>query len=273
MSSSTVHPAIRARSGLEGIEVEYVPWSVLGPEFIASFGRHNIKNPQPEHLEILGPTGSGKTFLLSQILVEMVRRRHASVIFVATKAADSSVRALGWPVVDSWREVRRFDQVIFWPRTARTGKARQEYQESRIQELLDNLWRENANTIVVFDEFAYIESLSVDMKKTLLMYLREGRSHGITCIMGKQRPQGVQRDMHSESVWTIAFRMTDRQDNERVAEIFGDKKLMLPVVEALDQDRHEFLIQHQISRVQYVSWVDQPIDLAAAAKAHRGYRR
>lgn len=261
------------RSAAEPVEVERVPWSVLGPEFIADVGRHDPKNPQPEHLEILGPTGSGKTFCLTQILVELVRRRKSSIIFIATKAADSSVRALGWPVVDSWREVQKHDQVIFWPRTSKIGKARQEYQESRIAELLDNLWKEDANTIVVFDEFAYIESLSQDMKKTLLMYLREGRSHGITCIMGKQRPQGVTRDMHSESVWTIAFRMTDRQDNERVAEIFGDKRAMLPVVEDLDQERHEFLIQHQISRTQYVSWIDEPVDLKEAARRQHGYRR
>ena len=263
----------RRRSATEPAQVETVPWSVLGPEFIADFGRHDPKNPQPEHLEILGPTGSGKTFCLTQILCELVRRRKSSIIFIATKAADSSVKALGWEVVDNWRAATKHDQVIFWPRTSKTGVARQQYQEARIQELLDNLWKEDANTIVVFDEFAYIESLSQDMKKTLLMYLREGRSHGITCIMGKQRPQGVQRDMHSESVWTIAFRMTDRQDNERVAEIFGDKKAMLPVVEELDQGRHEFLIQHQVSRTQYVSFIDDPIDLKEAARRQHGYRR
>jgi nucleoside-triphosphatase THEP1 len=253
--------------------VQKIPWSVLGPEFVAVWGRNDPRNPQPEHLEILGPTGSGKTFLLAQILVEMIRRRKSSIVFVATKAADESVRALGWPIVDAWREVRRHDQVIFWPRTSKTGRARQAYQESRIQELLDNLWCEDSNTIVVFDEFAYLEALSANMKATLLMYLREGRSHGITCVMGKQRAQGVARDMHSESVWTIAFRMTDRQDNERVAEIFGDKKAMLPVVENLDQSMHEFLIQHQVSRTQYISWVDKPVDLKTAAKHDAGYRR
>lgn len=263
----------RRRSAPEPTVVETVPWSVLGPEFIASWGRNDPKNPQPEHLEILGPTGSGKTFCLTQILVEMVRRRKSSIIFIATKAADSSVKDLGWPVVDSWREVQKHDQVIFWPRTSRTGQARKQFQEGRITELLDNLWKENANTIVVFDEFAYIESLSQNMKATLLMYLREGRSHGITCVMGKQRPQGVTRDMHSESVWTIAFRMTDRQDNERVAEIFGDKRAMLPVVEELDQSRHEFLIQHQITRTQYISFIDDPVDLKEAARHQHGYRR
>lgn len=274
MAVSRTTTGMSPRASLpEETVVERIPWSVLGPEFIASWGRNDPKNPQPEHLEILGPTGSGKTFLLSQILTEMVRRRKSSVVFIATKAADKSVRALGWPIVDSWREVQRHDQVIFWPRTSKTGQARKAYQESRIQELLDNLWREDSNTIVVFDEFAYLEGLSQNMKATLLMYLREGRSHGITCVMGKQRAQGVARDMHSESVWTIAFRMTDRQDNERVAEIFGDKKAMLPVVENLDQSRHEFLIQHQVSRTQYISWVDKPIDLKAAAQHNAGYRR
>src|SRR6202035_4466233 len=106
---------------------------------------------------------------------------------------------------DSWREVQQHDQVIFWPRSAKTGRARKAYQAAKIQELLDHLWQPEANTIVVFDEIATVEGLSPDIKATVEMYLREGRSSGIVCVMGKQRGQRVISDMHSESSWTVVF--------------------------------------------------------------------
>lgn len=243
---------------------ERVPWSVLGEDFIRTWGRHKPGNPQPEHLEIIGMTGSGKSFLLVQILSEMARRRKSSIIYIATKPADKSIANLNWPTVDSWDELVEeekrtgIQQYIFWPRTTMTGTARSEYQEERIQELLDNLWQENANTIVVFDEFATLEKYSRNMKDTLNMYLREGRSQGITCVMGKQRAQGVQRDMHSESVWTICFKLSDRKDIEYAAEIFGDKKEFVPILQGLSKEDHEFLIQSKNNEVVYISWVDKP---------------
>lgn len=235
-----------------------MPWSVLGPDFIASWGRPRGK-AQPEHLEILGPTGSGKSYLLVDILRERVRRRQSSVVYVVTKQADSTIHQLGWPITDSWRDVLRNDQVVFWPRTGEIGARRKAYQAARIQDLLDRLWQEDANVVVVFDEAAYIETLSGDLRDTMQMYLREGRSHGITCVLGKQRAQGIQRDMHSETDWKVAFRMNDFEDNERAAQLFGAKRVYTPVLESLDRERHEFLIQHKLTGAEYISWVDRPL--------------
>jgi hypothetical protein len=213
----------------------------------------------PEHLECVGPTGSGKSFLLVDILKERVRRRHSATIFVATKAADATVAELGWPIVDTWQGVRRHDQCIFWPRTSRIGQERKAYQAAKIENLLGHLWQPKANTVVDFDEEGYIETLSPELRAILLMYLREGRSHGITCVLSKQRIQGAMRDMHSETDWKIAFRMNDREDNERSAELFGSKRAYLPVLEGLNREKHEFLIQHKLTDTQYVSWVDKPL--------------
>lgn len=248
----------------EEVEVERVPWSVLGEQFIEVWGRANPSNPQPEHLEIIGITGSGKSFLLTQILSEMARRRKSSIIYIVNKPADGSIGKLKWPVVDSWDELVEVEnrdhvnQFIFWPQTTLVGTARAQYQEERIQELLENLWHPGANTIVVFDEFATLEKFSKNMKDLLNMYLREGRSQGITCVMGKQRGQGVQRDMHSESTWTICFKLKDRKDTEYVAEMFGDKREFVPILQSLSKEDHEFLIQTKNDDSTYISWVDQP---------------
>lgn len=247
----------RPRSG-ELLQVPRVPWSQLGPDFIANWGRPRGKT-MPEHLECLGPTGSGKSYLLVDILKERVRRRKTSVVYIVTKQADSTVSLLGWPITDSWREVLKHDQVVFWPRTSEVGQARKAFQAAKIQDLMERLWQPEANTVIDFDEAAYVEGLSPELKALLQMYLREGRSHGLTCVMNKQRAQGIQRDMHSESDWKICFRMNDFEDNERAAQLFGAKRVYTPVLESLDRERHEFLIQHKLTDSEFISWVDRPL--------------
>ncbi len=249
---------MQRRSTAEIPLIPRVPWSVLGPDFIAQWGRPRGK-AMPEHLEVLGPTGSGKSFLLVDILRERVRRRATSVVYIATKQADDTIGKLGWPITDKWRDVAKHDQVVYWPRTKELGVKRKAYQAAKVQDLLDRLWQPEANTTVVFDEVAYIEALSSELKATVQMYLREGRSHGLECVMGKQRPQGIQRDMHSETDWKVAFRMNDFEDNERTAQMFGAKRSFTPVLESLDRERHEFLIQHKLDGATYISWVDRPL--------------
>lgn len=266
-------PATRSIDRTLPAQVERVPWSELGPHFIASWGQPRGE-VMPEHLEVLGPTGSGKSFVLVDAIRERVRRRESAVIFIATKQQDSTVHKLGWPIVDTWRGVTSHDQVVFWPRTKSIGQKRRAFQAERIEDLLSNLWQPDANTVVMFDEWSYIESLGPDLKATLLMYLREGRSHGLTCVAGKQRVQGAQRDMHSETDWKVAFRMNDADDNERLAQLFGSKRQFVPVIEGLDRERHEFLIQHKLTGTQFISWVDKPLAPPVSQKQRStGYRR
>lgn len=261
--------ASRRPTSPEPLAIERIPWSALGPGFIANWGRPRGKN-EPEHLEVLGPTGSGKGVLLRDILLERARRRGTSIVFICTKNADRTTASMNWPIVDSWRGVSQHDQVVFWPRTGLKGTRRKQYQAAKVQDLLDNLWEPEANTVVVFDEFLYVESLTPNLKDTLGMYLREGRSHGIACVMGKQRPQGVQRDMHSETDWKFAFKQNDTDDNERLAQLFGNKRAMIPVIESLDRERFEFLVQHKLTGATYISWVDKPV---RAQKNPDSYRK
>lgn len=252
--------------------LDRVPWSELGPEFIATWGRWDPDDPQPEHMEFIGQNGSGKTFLKQQIFLEMARRRDSNIIIIATKQADKTILAMNWPVAGNVREALKHDRCVFWPRTAKLGTARKEYQAHHIGELLDKLWQPEANVIIDFDEFAYAEALSPDLKATCNTYLREGRSHGITVVAGKQRPQGVQRDMHSETRVTAMFKMKDSQDAERGAELLGgDKKEMMAELRGLSLDKHEFILRHDQSDLTVISWVDAPVK--APARREDGYRK
>ena len=242
-----------------GVQIDRVPWSVLGPEFAQVWGRADPRNPEPEHVEILGMNGSGKTYLLLKILQERMLVRNSHIILVVTKRSDKIFAKLGWPIVREVRDVRKYRQCVYWPQTNLIGQQRKAYQESRVYELLATLWVPDSNRVVAFDEIAYVESLSPRVKELVAMYWREGRSNGITVVAMKQRPQGVQRDMSSETWWTFAFVPKDRADAERFAELFGNRKDWLPVFDSMDPDNHEFLVRHTRSRAAFISWVDKPL--------------
>lgn len=236
-----------------------IPWSEVGPQFITVWGRADPADPQPEDVEIVGPKGSGKTHLEAAMLQGRQIARDTPAILVMTKPDDSTAGKLGWPIVDDWRGVTENRQVIYWPRTTLLGRRRRTYHAAKVGDLLDRLWQPDANTLLAFDEIGYVESLGTDIKDTVQMYWREARSQGITIVAMKQRPQGVQRDMHSESMWTASFKPKDRGDLERFSELFGSKRDWMPVFDSLDMMNHEFILRHSKTGEAVISWVDTPL--------------
>ncbi|HEY2089902.1 MAG TPA: hypothetical protein VGH54_28260 [Mycobacterium sp.] len=236
-----------------------MPWSKLGPEFASVWGRADPADPQPEHMEVIGPNGSGKTHALAVMLQDRERVRNTPAVLIATKPADSTLIKLGWPVTSDWADVRKYRQCIFWPRTKMLGDQRKQYHDRKITDLLERLWVPNSNTIVAFDDIGYTEQLSARLKGIIEMYWRESRSQGICTVGMKQRPQGANRHMSSETWWTAAFVPADQADKERFAELFGRKQDWMPVFDSMDPDSHEFLLRHTRTRASYITWMDVPL--------------
>ena len=235
---------------------ERMPWSELGPYFIDAWGRADESNPQPEHMEIVGQNGSGKTYLLMTCLQQRYAQRKSAAVMICTKPDDEIFTKLGWPIIDSPRQLNENPNAIYWPRTRLTGNRKRDYHERKLKDLLDAIWTPQSNRIVAFDEIGYAESLSGEMRAMVQMYWREGRSLGITVVGMKQRPQGALRDMHSEAYWTAAFKPKDRADLERWAELFGAKRDWMPIFDSLDRQRREFIIANPVHDEAYISWVD-----------------
>lgn len=260
-ASTSTAPA----SDVDTVErVDRVPWSVLGPDFIATWG-HARGKAMPEHLEILGQSGSGKSYFETCILLQRQRARGSHIVVVATKAADETLISTGWPVVDQYPpQDRRETAVIYWPQAAGLTQEGKKQQAAKIQELLQKLWRPNANVIVVFDEIAYLCTElnfppEIPMKTILSTYFREGRALGITVVASTQRPQGVIRQMHSEAGWTVCFAPKDEEDAKRMAQVLGGEKTYMPILKTLNRKRYEFLIVHGITKNRYISWIDHPL--------------
>jgi hypothetical protein len=246
-------------------QVERIPWSELAQEFAEVWGRADTSNPQPEHLEVIGPTRSGKTLWTCKAVQERMLIRHTPCVFLQSKPADDTVMRLGWPVIvnGDTKKVRKERWSIYWPQTNATGLARKTYQADQFLKLLDFLWKPQSNTIIVFDDIGYIQGLTASngepLNPIIEMYLREGGSSGITNVLVKQRPQGAKREMHSETFWKAAFPPVDTNDRERFAELFGPRKLWQPVFESMDSSKHEFLIKHFPTNTAFISWVDTPL--------------
>jgi nucleoside-triphosphatase THEP1 len=251
---------------------ERVPWSELEQDFTGAWGRADPADPQPEGMEIVGQNGSGKTYLLCSALQARMIRRQTPAVIVCTKKADRVFDRLGWPVVDRPDDLNRHPNAIFWPRTGAMGNERKAFYDRKISDLLARLWVADSNRIVAFDEIGFVESLSGDLRATVQQYWREGRSVGITVVAMKQRPQGTQRDMHSESYWTAAFKPKDRGDLERWAELYGAPRDWMPVIDSLTEhgdrgEQREFILRHSRSSEAYISWIDTPLQPVDPPKA------
>jgi hypothetical protein len=233
-----------------------IPWSELGPDFIETWGHDEKGQLRAEHFEVTGQSGSGKSYSVATILQQRAQRWDTAELAVLTKQADDSLPLLGWPVIDDPRELRRYRQALYWPQTSAQGEEREAYHEAKLYELLTGLWQKNANIVLYFDEVRYVESLSRRLKKQIRMYWREGRSHGISIMAGAQRPIEMVRDQHSESRWKLVFPPADMGDMQRFAEMLGRWRDWQPVLESLDQTRHQFVLRNSFTKDQYISWID-----------------
>lgn len=231
--------------------VDRIPWRELEPEILDQWGWPSGRW-QPEHMAVLGPTGSGKSHFASYLLDQRVKRSGAHAIIVATKPADSTVYRMvkkGWTLRRTWPPEYGQNQVIFWPTSGKPsdGTAR---QRRAIFTMLDELWKPDANVIVQFDEIAYIES-ELRLQPLITKYWRESRALGITMMAMTQRPRFVSRYMLSEPAWSVAFGSSDEDDAGRVAEVIGGRKHYKPVL--MNLEPREFLIVRRRTREAYIS--------------------
>lgn len=245
-----------------------MPWEVLGPEFLQVWGYPNGKF-QPEHLELLGQNGRGKSYFMTHILAARAALRGSHIVMIATKPADSTVRALGWPIIDKWPADYGQNQVIFWPRAKGLSRAATVEQRNKIRDLLAQLWVPNSNRIVAFDEIHYVD-VDLALRHEVTKYFREGRALGITVVAGTQRPAGVNRWIHSETPWKVFFAPQDEEDALRMAEIAGSKRSYTDVLLSLNRSKFEFLMVRGLTGETYISHITGPVPTIGQRSSQSG---
>lgn len=205
----------------------------------------------PEHLSIYGPSGSGKSYFMAYVATERARLRGTHAVMIATKRADRTLTDAGWPVIDSWPPSYGQNQVIYWARGGLSDE-QQDQQRVRLRRIMSALWTPEANKLVCWDELPYV-CADLGLRRPVTTYYREGRGLGITNVAVMQRPTDVPRYVHSECGWTVAFAPKDQDDRERVAEVFGNRRFYVDVLEQLDRERHEFLMRRELTGETFIS--------------------
>lgn len=174
---------------------------------------------QGQHVALIGPTGRGKTTLITHILPE---RNY--VIFFGTKRKDSTQDALirqGYKVTSDPLEIHP-DVGSHWmlrpnfPKTASPATIRQVHKAVFAQAIM-HVFRQGGWTVVA-DEIRYLTDTLKLADGMELLWL-QGRSLGITVVGGTQRPRHVPLEAFSQSYHLFFWQTPDRQDVQRVAEL------------------------------------------------------
>lgn len=199
-------------------------------EFLDTF---QGKWQQGEHVAIIGPTGSGKTYVAQDI--KLMRSR---LVVIATKSKDETLsKYKGFKKRDTWPPDFNEKQVLFWKKP----KSLTDFRgvQIAIYGVMADLYKYGSWTIY-FDDLFFVSS-TLKLKEPLRMFYTQVRSNDVSIVASIQRPFWVPVEAVSQSSYSLMFPTRDEKDIKRVAEGMG---LYYPALNnAISElEQYEFLL-------------------------------
>jgi hypothetical protein len=184
-----------------------IPWDMFTTHVF------NWKNGQ--HIGLIGPTGLGKTTLMTNLLP-----LKPYVVVFATKPRDETMTALvrsGYIKLDRWRSLdpEYYPRRVLWPDASKLNS--KGIQKAVFTEAMEKIYREGG-WCVALDETWYMTNI-LGMDEEIKTYLLQARSLGISVVGAMQRPAWVPREFYSSATHLFFWRTNDETDLKSISGI------------------------------------------------------
>jgi hypothetical protein len=215
-------------------------------EFPGALAHVHANWNQGEHICLIGPTGTGKTFFKRYLL----RRRNYVTSFI-TKPADSELKRIireeGFEEQPRKRSEHwdgsKSDLIALWPKKPR-GRTPEEFERAQkiifthaIHKMVDQ-----GRWCLDFDELSYMCDF-LGMDRLMRWLLQQGRSSEISVVAATQRPSFIPHVFYSMPEWLVFWNNTDDTDLKRIQGLGGvDGKILRNEVMRLKH--REIIIVH-----------------------------
>jgi len=238
-----------------------------------------------QHVAIIGPTGSGKTYGL--IWFGETFPGHA--ILVVTKGSDEIVGRLvkerGWVLTrnvddiftdagqpgrllkrttsDWWnKRDRPLQRIVFHPQPdTRKLRQRAEYLGHTVEELIDRAYeycrRSAANRALIEIDESVFAAMELDLNRSFTIVLNEGRSMRLSLALAMQRKAWVSKSAESAPTYMLVFDTYSPDDLAELAKLarFRRTAEMRDLLDELPEYHHLLIVTRGRGRQLYQSRV------------------
>lgn len=196
---------------------------------------------QGEHVLLSGPTSSGKTTMMRQL----VERRSHVVIFVS-KMKDPTFRSefKGWERLTDWPKGGPKPwqkRILLWPKPGNTLTDTKLVQRDVFKRALDEIARQGNRCVVIDESLMMNDPRILGLGNEIGMLHYYGRSAGISMVDLTQRPAWIPVVIYSNVTHAYIAKTRDRNDLKRLSELGGLDARQIGNNLSRLPDRHDFV--------------------------------
>lgn len=175
---------------------------------------------QGEHITLVGPTGSGKSMLIEQLL-----ERRKFVVVLATKKRDATIERLrkeGFKFTSNWDQVNAemTPHIVYRPPFPNVSATELRNIHSNLfADILTSIFRQGGWTVVA-DEVRYLTEF-LRLKNEMELLWLQGRSLGISVVAATQRPANIPLTAYDQATHLFFWRDNDETNLKRIGGLGG----------------------------------------------------